>query len=493
MHKATAMKNQMQILFIGAEAEPFIKIGGLGDVAGVLPAEILKLTNENASQKVDVRIVLPLHQQIKQKFPGLQKAGSFQVKNRTEILTCDYYQEVINHVTVYLLDGEPIRNATTVYSSEPEKDGEKYVFFSIAALELARHLNFQVDILQANDWHTASAVYALKTRYKNDAFFKETKSILSLHNLPYMGYGIQKALLNYDLPPTENESLPEWARHAPLPLGLLSADLIITVSPHYAAEILTPQFGCTLESFLNNRSESVIGIVNGIDLTAWDPATDANIVQNFDLDTLAQRVNNKTSLQKTYHLKIDPNMPLLTFVSRMDHQKGIDIALKGLQQSLGMTWQAIFLGTGDPSIEALATDMAASHPEHVAYINKFDARVAHQLYAGADMFLMPSRYEPCGISQMIAMRYGCVPIARATGGLVDTIINTTGNSTGTGFLFKNAYPSSLKQKLSQALTCYQSPQKWQQIQRNGMMQDFSWRKSAVAYLEKYNQLIKAGA
>jgi starch synthase len=305
-----------------------------------------------------------------------------------------------------------------------------------------------------------------------------------------MGFGVQQALTDYGLPPETHPTLPEWARQTPLPMGLLYADRIVAVSPHYAEEILTPEFGCGLVDFLETRKPVISGILNGLDTYTWDPRHDPALTQTYGLETLDQRSNNKTALQEYFGLMVNEDIPLLTLVSRMDPQKGIDLALHGLRYCDDKPWQAIILGTGDPRIEDMARELATEYPERIRAVLKFDNQLAHQLYASADLFMMPSRYEPCGLSQMIAMRYGCVPIARDTGGLVDTIehISYSVNG-GTGFLFDKPYPSSFARILTRALRFFKNKKAWHKIQMNGMEKDFSWENSALKYISIYQDLM----
>jgi starch synthase len=483
----------INVLFLAAEAEPFVKVGGLGDVAGAMPQAIHRsakgLSTEN---KVDIRLILPYHFAIKQKRFKPKLLGEFNVKSVDGPVPCQVYRYHHGDVPVYLLDGDPIDEKSPVYSSDPIYDGYKFVFFSLAALGLADFLKWRVDILQGNDWHTATAIYALKTMNLSSPNLKNTKTLHTLHNLPYMGFGVQKALTDYGLPPTEVSILPEWARHAPLPLALLTADKIVAVSPHYAEEILTPEFSCSLEDFLKTRRSVIGGILNGLDTDEWNPKTDPLIEQNYSINSLILRKENKAKLQREFGLMVNDEIPLLTLISRMDPQKGIDIALKGLRYIEDLPWQAIILGTGNPIIEEMAQGLQESYPNRVRSVIDYNNELAHQLYAGADMFMMPSRYEPCGLSQMIAMRYGCVPIARATGGLVDTIqpISHQVNS-GTGYLFTRPYPSIFALTLKRAINHYQDQKKWKSIQHNGMSIDFSWEKSAREYIKVYEDLIKS--
>ncbi len=481
----------INVLFLAAEAEPFVKIGGLGDVAGALPYAV-KRTSESTpgSETVDIRMVLPYHFAIKQKNLPLEQLGSLAVSSLSGEMICQVYRYDQASFPVYFLDGQPIDEKSPVYSADPIHDGYKFVFFSLAALALAAFLDWPVDILQANDWHTAAAIYALAIGKVTSPQLANTRTILSLHNLPYMGFGVQQAMTEYGLPPAETSLLPEWARHIPLPLGLLHSNQILAVSPHYAKEIMTKEFGCGLVDFLTTRRDTLGGIINGLDTDQWNPETDRFIHQNFSRDNLEERKQNKLALQKQFNLDPNPELPLLTLVSRMEPQKGIDIALKGLNYCLDENWQAIILGTGNSVVEDMARNLEKNHPTRVRSIIDFDNKLAHQLYAGADIFMMPSRYEPCGLSQMIAMRYGCIPVARATGGLVDTIVHVSHTTRGaTGFLFQDPYPSVFARTLRRALTYYHKPEAWRLLQNNGMALDFSWEASARKYIAAYQSLI----
>lgn len=485
-------KMTINVLFLAAEAEPFIKVGGLGDVAGALPIAINRLSNQlDSSPKVDIRMVLPFHFAIKQRGFKPKLIGEFGVHNRKGIVKCQVYHDDHLGIPVYLLDGEPVDEKSPVYAPDPILDGFKFVFFSMAALGLPTFLDWRMDILHGNDWHTAAAIYALKNFDMPPVHLSGAKTVHTLHNLPYMGFGVQQALMDYGLPPSRNPLLPEWARHTPLPLGLLHANQIVAVSPHYAEEILTPEFGCGLEDFLQTRTSALTGILNGLDTETWNPEMDSEIIQNFSISNIVLRTKNKHHLQQKFDLLVSEETPLLTLISRMDPQKGIDIVLRGLQYCQDLPWQMIILGTGDPSVEKMARELESTYPDRVRTVIDFDNQLAHQLYAGADMFMMPSRYEPCGLSQMIAMRYGCIPIARATGGLVDTIEHISHRiNGGTGFLFDKPYPSTFAQTLRRAIRLYQRPASWRKIQINGMQTDFSWEKSAQEYIDTYQHLVQ---
>ncbi len=314
--------------------------------------------------------------------------------------------------------------------------------------------------------------------------------MFTIHNLPFMGKDAEEAMIKYGFPRSQDSRLPKWATLFPLPLGLLAADQIVAVSPGYAQEILTPEFGCGLQDFLKTRQESISGILNGLDQQAWEPQTDRALVQNFSIETLAQRALNKRMLQEDLGLPVDAHIPLLVMVSRFDQQKGIDIAIAGLRQRINQDWQAVLLGTGDPLLESDCRSLEAEYPHRVRALIRFDATFSRRMYASGDVLLMPSRYEPCGLAQMIAMRYGCVPLARATGGLKDTIQDSRRPTQSTGFLFNDASPQAFGEALQRALTAYRKPKTWRAIQKNGMLQDFSWEKSALEYAKIYLDLVE---
>jgi starch synthase len=384
---------------------------------------------------------------------------------------------------VYFINGASIASAPSVYSTDPAPDREKYTFFSLAALEMLRHLDWQPDILHANDWHTALALYALRSR-RADPVLQHARTVFTLHNLPYMGSDGSDVLAAYDLMPLNDESLPPWARTQPLPLGLWSADAIVPVSPTYAREILTPEFGCGLETYLRTRTEDITGILNGLDQSSFDPASDQALAAQFNPDSLEKRQANKTALQKHLDLPIEPRLPLLAMVGRIDQQKGVDIALNALSRLTDAPWQFILLGSGDPALEMVARNLQTVFPDRVRVVLRYDAPLGRMIYGGADLFLMPSRYEPCGLAQMIAMRYGCVPVVRATGGLKDTV-----REGKTGFLFQEASAEAMRDAIRRAMSVYASPEKWQRYQRNGMLEDFSWPRSARQYAIIYRSLL----
>jgi starch synthase len=272
-------------------------------------------------------------------------------------------------------------------------------------------------------------------------------------------------------------------------MGLAAADQIVAVSPTYAREIMTPEFGCDLQGFLQTRQSKISGILNGIDTQLWDPATDVALPANYDNRNIDARVKNKRTLLKEFQLDYEKNTPLIVLISRLDRQKGIDIVLEGLRMIPDDPWQAILLGTGDKRLEQDCIDLEKEMPHKVRAAITFDAALSRRMYAGADILLMPSRYEPCGLSQMFAMRYGCLPVARATGGLVDTITDPKTRSPGTGFLFSRIDPRSFVQTLRRAFDAYCQRDVWRAMQANAMDLDFSWQRSAEQYVKLYRNLL----
>ncbi len=474
------MSQTINVLFLAAEAEPFVKVGGLGDVAGTLPRALRALSTDEL--KIDVRLVLPMHSVIHEE--ALKPAGIYSISRGKSDVAVEAFEGVLDGMPVYFINGDPVRASGSVYSSNNKLDAEKYVFFSLAALELPRQINWIPDIIHCNDWHAALAAYGnLVKRWEDKK--NRVASIITIHNLPFLGPDVKELLEDYGVP-LANTDLPDWARVMPMPLGLWASDAIIAVSPTYASEIMHEEFGCGLQDFFRNRSDTVHGILNGLDTVSFNPQSDSIIDKKFSADDLPARKHNKIALQEKLGLPVLPDVPLLGMVTRMDEAKGIDIALKGLKMLGGKSWQLVLLGAGNPKLEEQAKKLQETLSDRVRVETRYDAQLARQIYAGSDIFLMPSRYEPCGLSQMIAMRYGSVPLVRAVGGLHDTVTDSE-----TGFVFVDKKVKSFNDTLRRALDLYPYHSRWANLQKAGMAQDFSWAHSAQKYLDLYKKLIES--
>ncbi len=490
-------ENPLRILFLSAEAAPLVKVGGLADFAGALPARLRRMGH-------DVRLVLPLHPSLRRRVADLQPVARPAVLARGSSMQAEVYLVEEGGAPVYLVDGPPLRASDAIYHADAGRDTPKYVFFSLAALEFARSLGWKPDLVHTNDWHTAAANLWLAGHGRTDRFFRDVRSVLSVHNLPYVGENAGWALTQFglgvpekipaarpDSNPAEYDrfaALPAWAYSTLLPLGLAAADRIIAVSPSYSREILTPEFGAGLEEYLLTQQERIDGILNGLDQEVWNPATDARLAANFDSAATAKRAINKTALQKALRLKPDPAAPLVGMVSRLNEQKGIDLALPALEAWCGRGNQAAILGAGDPYLEQQCRAFAARHPGAAGAEFGYRDDLASLIYGGSDGFLIPSRYEPCGTSQMIALRYGSLPVVRAVGGLQDTVRDAAEDD-GTGVMIADATTAAVAMALGRTEEIIRDHPRLNALQLRGMGRDFDWARSAEAYLAAYRRVL----
>jgi starch synthase len=476
----------VKILYLAAEAAPLAKVGGLGDVAGSLPKALAALGHE-------VRVAIPFSALIdRQRFKpkpltkvNVPHVGGDQVAQVSEVR--------LDGVMFDLIAGPPIPHARRVYGTSITEDGPKFIFFSLAALGLCRVLDWTPEVVHANDSHTGPAVYWLAEAGLHDDLFQNTASVFTIHNLVYMNNGARPFLRGYGLAPSDSPLLPDWARDSLMGLGLAHADRLNTVSPRHAREILTPEFGYGFEGVLSARRSRLSGILNGLDLDVWDPAHDRQIAATFDREHLPRRAANKLALQKRFKLPLQPRVPLVGVVSRLDTQKGFDLAeptLRALLQAPDPL-QVVVLGTGLKDVEAGFKKLARDYPDRVRVALRFDPALARQIYAGADLLLIPSRYEPGGLAQMIAQRYGAVPVVRRTGGLADTVVDAARTGRGTGFMFTDYNARALQKAVQRALRLYGQTARWQAMQRRGMRlaEGFGWTDSAKAYVALYRQAI----
>ena len=478
----------LKILFLAAEAVPFAKVGGLADVAGSLPRAIKALGH-------DVRLMMPHYGTIRSNQFPMEKIGNpFFIsvgpeKERVHLIRSTMGGKSAQ-VPVYLIWNDLyFSSRDRVYGFED--DAQRFAVFGQAALAALQLLDWKPDVIHTNDWHTGIVPTWLKTEGQKDPFYRDVATLFTIHNLAYQGITGRLILIFAQMEYVTHLSVEQPGTVNWMAQGIAHADLINTVSPRYAQEVLTPEMGMGLASLLEKRKDRLFGVVNGIDYEQWDPATDQDIPHRFDAVGLDRRIGNKTALQQQARLPVRPEVPLVGMVTRLDQVKGMDLMEPVLEWLLEREAQFILLGTGAPQYHEMFKRVQARFPNRMRAFLKFDEVLARRIYAGADMFLMPSSVEPCGLGQMIAMRYGCVPVVRATGGLADTVSdNTTKRGRGTGFTFTDYTPEACQEALERALETYNKKPSWRSIQQRGMATDFSWSVSAEEYIKLYRQAIK---
>ncbi len=481
----------LKVLFVAAELAPLAKVGGLADVAGSLPKALKKLG-------VDIRIAIPKYKIIDpQKYPMKRIARKIKVffEGREEFFDLYFTFLPKTKIPVYLVNHPKYLGGDGIYYSKDAlptgtaTEAHRFIFFTKAVSEILKPLKWEPDIFHCHDWHGA---LPLLVEIKN----REYRTLLTIHNFAYQGsYDMDSVLKMLNL--TEKDwptfkTRDQWGNFNSLQQGILNADLINTVSPTYAKEILTKEYGCGLEETLKERKKDLFGILNGIDTDVFNPETDPKIFTNYNLSTLNFKALNKIHLQKISKLSINSQIPLLGLISRLAEQKGIDLIIEIFEKMMQLDLQFILLGVGDPNIERILKEKAKRYSQKFSLHLKFDAELAQQIYAGSDIFLMPSRFEPCGLGQMISMRYGTIPLVRETGGLSDTVTPTFSNSqlkVGTGFVFKEYKANELLKTIKKASKIYQNKKVWLKLMTNAMKQDFSWHVSAKKYLQLYKKLI----
>ncbi len=479
----------MKVLFASAEVAPFSKAGGLSDVVGSLPKYLEK--------DAEIAIFTPLHGCIDKNKFGIkelensemwidfgghpQKFKLFMTKlPETNInvffVQSDWYFTCFKEVYPKWLD--------TRY------EHERYVAFSLATLEYAKQLNFRADVIHSNDWHTAMIPLYIKANYKFDEFWSKTKNVFEIHNLAYQGVWFEDILdfANMRKDIVYNEWGCEHYGHVNWMKGAINySDKVIAVSPKYAQEILTGEYGEGMDYTLRGCTDKLVGILNGIDYSVFNPKTDKNIVKNFDVKSVKNKEENKKKVCEYFGLKYNPERPLIALISRLVPQKGIDLIRQVENELKNMNADFVFLGSGDSSYENLLIWLSNNTSNIRAYIG-YKADLANQIYAGSDFFLMPSKFEPCGLSQLIAMRYGSLPIVRATGGLDNTVVGYPLDNS-TGFKFWGYDGWQMKEAIDCAIGVYKDKYTFNAMRKSAMESDFSWRKSSQEYLKLYKSLL----
>ena len=472
----------MKVLFAASEASPFIRTGGLGDVMGALPQALGKLGVETA-------VVLPLYSDMKSEYRNsLKYVGNTTVFLGWRQQYAGVFMSRVNDVDYYFIDNEYYFKRNGIYGHFD--DGERFAFFSKAVLETMQVTGFYPDVLQCNDWQTGLAPLYLNCFYRLVDGYKTMKTVMTIHNIEFQGRMDKYVIDNVFGIPREFYQVAEYKGDANmLKAGIEAANKVVTVSPTYAREILDPYFAYGLDGILNARSFKLCGIVNGIDTELYNPKTDKALFKNFDYKGVRKKAENKKGLQELLGLNVS-DKPLIGMVTRLTPQKGIDLLLNVIHEILSMDLQLVVLGTGDWKYENALREVGKQYPTKLATAIYFSGDIASKIYGASDMFLMPSKYEPCGLSQMIAMRYGSVPIVRETGGLKDTVPAydpTTGE--GLGFTFKTYNAHDMLGAVRRAVEAYSDRDKWfTGIVRNAMAADFSWKKSAEDYLKLYESI-----
>src|SRR5579883_3285680 len=477
----------LKILMLAAEAVPFAKVGGLADVVGALPKALQKLGH-------DVRIVMPRFGQI--------STERFELKPVVDSLTVQmssFHEHVSvlqgsigNGIPVYFIDAPRYFDRENIYGYTD--DGERFILFCRAALEAVRALNWSPDVIHCNDWQTGIVPNWMHTIYHDDPFFANSATVYTIHNLAYQGI-FGRRILEVAGVAAGGFLYPQIVELANvvdiMGRGILFADAITTVSERYAQEILTPTFGEKLDHLLRSRRDRLFGILNGIDYQEMNPATDHYIRARFDAQSLEKRAENKRALQERAHLPVKPDVPLLAMISRLADSKGFDLIEQIAQPLLAQGVQLVVLGIGEQQYHELFQSLAARYPEQVAIFLTFNSELAQAIYAGCDMFLMPSRFEPCGLGQLIAMRYGGVPVVRSVGGLADTVQEYDPNTgSGNGFTFTNYDPWEFFAAIVRAIELYRFKDAWRVLQQRCMAADHSWNASARRYVEVYYQALE---
>lgn len=452
----------MKILFISSEVVPFAKTGGLADVAGSLPKALKEIGH-------DIRIFMPLYQDVEQAgfLPGSDVPVYFYEDEENFGSRKDLYQ---------------------VAGVDYPDNLERFAAFCQAALPYVMQIGWRPDIIHCNDWQSALVIAYLKLLYHDTDFFKRTATVYSVHNMGYLGMFPKEKLAATGLGPEvfKPEALEFWGKIALAKAGFVYADVINTVSETYAQEIQTEEFGHGLDGLLRSRSQDVYGIINGIDYDIWNPATDKNIPKRYSPATLSLKVENKSELQKQNNLPQKKETPVIGMITRLADQKGFDILAGALEGIMQENCQLVILGVGDKKYHDLLLKAKQKYPDHLGVNLTFDAILAELIYSGCDMFLMPSRYEPCGLGQLISFKYGTIPIVRKTGGLADTVHDfDTKTGEGEGFVFEAYTAQALFNAVKRAIDTFHKKAVWKPLQEKVMGLDYSWDASAKKYVSLY--------
>ncbi|MBQ7352894.1 MAG: glycogen synthase GlgA [Clostridia bacterium] len=476
----------MKILFVGAEAVPFISTGGLGDVLGSLPQAL-----SNADPSADVRVVLPLYKKIKENFyDKLEYVGNTIVELSWRHQYCGIFKYESNGVIYYFLDNEYYFKRDSVYGDFD--DAERFAFFGKAALDFLSVIDFYPDILHANDWQSAMSIIYLKRKYYLKPYYRDIKTIYTIHNIDYQGIFSMSILGDvFGLDFIRDGSIVEYNGNINLTkAAIVCTDKISTVSQRYADEIQSEYYSSGLHYVLHLYSGKLTGIVNGIDEEYYNPSKDKVLACNYNSADISGKKECKKMLQEMCGIEINPEIPIVAMISRLASHKGFDLVKFILPEILDLGVQFVLLGTGEYELEEYFKTMQYRYPNKVKAFLEFNKDLSKKIYAGSDIFLMPSKSEPCGLSQMISSKYGSIPVVRETGGLYDTIKPyNMYNGEGNGFTFANYNAHEMKEAIAKAVDLFKDQEKWSMLQKRVMDVDFSWNVSAKKYLDLYREII----
>jgi starch synthase len=486
-------ENTLKILFLSPEAVPFAKTGGLGDVAGSLPGTLKRMD-------IDIRSALPFYRTVSEgDFEIYPLLDELKVPLGTALLKAKVLEtRTDDDIPFYLIDREDLYQRPSLYGNSTGDyydNMERFVFFAHAALRLIENIGFKPDVIHCHDWQTGLVPALLKGPYGGNPGLSGVSSVFTIHNIGYQGIFPEEKLGITGLPRDEflsMDGLEFWGNISFLKAGIVYSDAVTTVSPRYAQEIQAPEYGMGMEGILQARRAFLHGILNGVDYSLWDPRHDHHIPFSYAPQKMAGKGRCKEALIK--EMGLDESLksrPLLGVISRLNGQKGFDLLVELLEDILAMDVGLVILGSGVETIQKAIEDAAERHPGRVGIFIGFSEPLAHRIMAGADIFLIPSRYEPCGLTQMYALRYGTVPVVRATGGLEDTIVQfDPGTNKGNGFKFGPFNSQAFLAAMREAVGCFQVSKTWNRLMRNGMREDFSWDRSARQYVELYESVIE---
>ena len=468
-----------KIVFFGSEAAPFIATGGLADVLGSLPKALAK------NKDNDVSVILPLYGNISLEYKSQFKfLTNYNVSVGWRWQYCGVFFFEYEGVKFYFIDNEYyFRREGNIYGFYD--DGERFAFFSRAALDALSRLDIYPDILHCNDWQTAASIVYLKGMYYRDEKYRRIKTVFTIHNIEYQGvFGMDTYESLFGFPESIKQFVEFGGNVNLVKAAIEMTDIVSTVSPTYAEELKSPYYACGLENIINRNAHKLHGILNGIDTEVYNPATDKYIFKNYSVKDLSGKAVCKAELQKLLGLPMRADVPVIAVISRLVQHKGLDLIKSSIESLLSSDVQLVILGKGEISYENFFINVARSYSGKCAAVIAYNQDLSRKIYSGADIFLMPSRSEPCGLSQMIASRYGTVPVVRETGGLNDSIKAYTGDG-GNGFTFRDYNAHDMLYVINEAVRTFRDPAKWQDVRSRAMNTDFSWKVSAEKYMQIY--------